>query len=77
MKTYEMIGYVYEGGVHCQDCAERRFPELEDAHLRFDVAFPTDREGNEVSIYTAGDAMESDTDTCCEDCHEVLWEVES
>ena len=64
MNTYTPIGMGYEGGVHCLDCARRRFPELEG----------TDSEGNEIWAYTVHDAMESDSSTSCEDCYDILWE---
>lgn len=67
IKSYTVIGYIFEGEVHCDSCTGKRFPHYQG----------TDREGNEISVYTVDDASNSDTDTCCGDCSELLWEVES
>lgn len=60
-KTFEVIGYVYEAGIHCPDCSESRFGDLSQDH--------EDREGNIVTPYFLGD---SSSDDFCDTCLEAL-----
>ena len=64
--NYDIIGYVFEGEVHCPDCTCERFPKLRG----------TDREGNRIGAYTESDASDSDLSTVCGDCQDVLYEIE-
>lgn len=62
-KLYEVVGYIYEAGYHCADCAEKRFPEISTS----DEVFYLDREGNEVGWLFLGDCEPGETygcDTC-------------
>jgi len=64
-KTYEIIAYAYEAGLHCPDCSVKRFPRLlESAHTWIE-----DHEGNAITPYTLGDAQEDDY---CDDCRKPL-----
>jgi hypothetical protein len=59
-----IIGYVYEAAYHCESCTAERFPKLRG----------TDSEGNEIS--PSFDHEEQLETVSCDDCHEVLVEVE-
>lgn len=67
MKSYETVGYAYEGAAHCVTCAQFRFGiALED-----ELEPPLDDEGNEVHPIFAGDeSAESE----CSDCADLLVE---
>ena len=59
MKSYQVIGYAFEGSIHCPGCTFKRFPGGEGE----------DSEGNEVGAVFAG---ESDGTEYCNDCLEPL-----
>ena len=67
MKHYEIVGYTYEAGVHCDGCAAERFGlcdcDQQDVHGE-------DDEGNEIVPLFAGDC---DGSEICEDCGEPLF----
>jgi hypothetical protein len=65
MKAWEIVGYTYEAGIHCTDCAEKRFTA---ATLKADTA--EDSEGNEVHpIFVSDEGWEDET---CSDCGEGI-----
>ena len=70
IKLWHVLGYVYEAAVHCPACTDKRFPGVKDG-IRC-----IDRERNDVTVYTVEDASNSDSDTCCEDCLEILLKLE-
>ena len=58
-KTYEIAGWVYEGDLHCGECARRRFGvEMKAREL-------VDREGNVVTPLFLGDTRDDDS---CGEC---------
>jgi hypothetical protein len=63
MKSYDIVGYVFLAGVHCECCTAAVFPRLRGI----------DREGNDVTPYTVSDACDSDDATHCDTCHEELY----
>lgn len=58
-----IVGYTYEAGLHCPDCAKERFG-LED-HGKWVREDATDREGNEVHPLFSWDLEQPDH---CETC---------
>ena len=63
MHYYTIIGWVYEAGYHCPQCARSRFGD--DLH-KLDT---TDAEGNPLTPLHAGQAT---GDEYCDDCFEML-----
>jgi hypothetical protein len=63
MKAYDIVGFAYEGDVHCVECATFRFPQLHTEHVE-------DSEGNLVHPIFAGD--ECACAEVCGDCLEPL-----
>jgi len=50
VKSYDVVGYHYDGAFHCVDCTKNRFgPTLEDC---------VDREGNPLYRFFADEAKE-------------------
>ena len=60
-KTYEIVGWAYEGDIHCPCCAAKRFGE----RLKDEEHPPEDREGNPISPVFLGETM---GDEVCDDC---------
>jgi hypothetical protein len=60
-KTYEVVGYAYEAGLHCLDCSRARFGNAIDD----DSNPPTDNEGNPVSPVFLDNVTSAD---CCDEC---------
>lgn len=58
----KIVGWTYEAGIHCWDCALERFPNLKETIVY-------DREGNEVHPIFECDEAALDY---CEDCGESL-----
>ena len=58
MKDYKVVGYTFEGAIHCESCAHERFPEGEG----------TDRERNEIYPYFAGEASQNNQSISCDSC---------
>jgi hypothetical protein len=71
LRSFDIIGYTYEGANHCDDCAAERFGrcpcDLADVH-------GTDGEGNEVYPIFAGD--EQDGSVFCDTCGTTIYEKE-
>ena len=60
-KSYEIVGWAYEAGVHCPSCAAKRF----GAEVGVERASPVDRERNPVQPVFLGAA---DGEELCADC---------
>jgi hypothetical protein len=72
MRSFDIIGYAYEGAIHCDACAAERFGrcpcDQADVHGE-------DGEGNEVQAVFAG--YEHDGDVCCDDCGTTIYEKDA
>ena len=67
-KAYDVIGYSYDAGLHCEGCAQDRFPNIDD-----DEDPPEDSEGNEVHPIFEGDEQEESI--YCGTCGDCIREV--
>ena len=58
----DVVGYTYEGEVHCVSCTEERFGEAKDLEVR-DLSGLVDNEGNNLHpIFAMDEGMACD---CC------------
>ena len=69
MKSYTIVGWTYEAGIHCNNCAKERFAvsRVSDSGVEL---IGTDREGNSISPIFAD--SEFDYIPHCEDCSELI-----
>lgn len=65
MRSIDVVGYAYEAALHCPDCTEKRFGDLDK------IESVQDREGNTPSPVW-GDDEPGDCGDYCNDCHEPL-----
>lgn len=78
----EVVGYSYDAGYHCLDCAELKFnsdskrcaiPEGGNVYLSELIDLPEDSEGNPLHPIFAGELDENDEgEIACEDCGAML-----
>lgn len=70
MKSYTIVGWIYDADFHCNDCAEKRFPviRINDSGR---VLGGVDNEGNEISPIFVDMCM---GDEICGDCFKYIVE---
>jgi hypothetical protein len=67
--AYDIVGFVYEAGYHCEACTEKRFGRDALDNLMEYGASVIDSEENEVTPLFNHELRDVES---CEDCHELL-----